>query len=414
MSDLSSILEEKLLPEQLRWLRAVSSVSEGHGVQAFLVGGTVRDMLLGHSAVDLDISAADATSEFASALAQELGGEVVAHSQFRTFKLRVGDTTIDIAMARRESYAHPGALPTVEPGTIEEDLARRDFSINSMAVSLQGSSWGQLLDPFGGHGDLERGQVRVLHPMSFQDDATRILRALRYAQRLDFRIEPETEVLLRRDLSYLDTISGDRVRHELERIFQEERAAAMLDVAQRLGVLRAVYTTLELDTLILGRLREVQSLRDSYKPLIYLALLAYSVPSSQYPGFIARLNMGTEWARVVRDVGAIKDEFEALRLNDLKPSQLYGLLKPFDEAAIRGCALATDSPVITQRLELFLGELRHVRTALNGDDLLAMGVPQGPQVGMLLRSLLAGRLDGLLRTRADEERHVRERLGQDL
>ena len=147
----------------------------------------------------------------------------------------MGGVSLDLVMARRESYAAPGALPTVEPGSLADDLARRDFSINAMAVSLSAESWGDLTDPFDGAGDLERRIIRVLHPSSFRDDATRLFRAARYAGRLGFGLEPETERLAREGAGFIDTISGDRVRRELERIFEEPRAADILRDSGRPG-----------------------------------------------------------------------------------------------------------------------------------------------------------------------------------
>lgn len=381
-------------------------VAPQYNVQLYLVGGTVRDILLGRRVLDLDISMVGAPPDFPEALALELGGEVTASSRFGTAKLRVNDDSIDLAASRRESYPYPGALPTVAPGPIEEDLARRDFSINAMAVSLAPGAWGELLDPHGGQRDIGCRLIRALHSRSFIDDATRILRAIRYAQRLRFSLDVATERLMRRDLSYLDAIKGDRVRHELERIFMEERAASMLEMAQRMGVLRAIYPALSLDEPSLVKMGQVQAEQAAERSLIILSLLAYNIPLDHQPGLIARLSMDSTWARVVGDTGRLRAIFDQLRTPDLRPSQLYELLQPFHAASIRGCALAAEDPLVTQRLERYLAELTGVRPLLNGDDLIALGVPWGPAVGVLLRELLAARLDGHLTTRQDEERYV--------
>jgi tRNA nucleotidyltransferase (CCA-adding enzyme) len=410
MSYIASLLEERLSPGYLRHLRRASGVATQYSVQLYLVGGTVRDILLGRRVLDLDISMVGATPEFPAALARELGGEVTASSQFGTAKLRVGDASIDLAMARRESYAHPGALPTVASGSIEEDLARRDFSINAMAVSLAPGAWGELLDPHGGQRDIGRRLIRALHSRSFIDDATRILRAIRYAQRLGFSLEGATERLMRRDLSYLDTIKGDRVRHELERIFTEEHAASMLEMAQRMGVLRAIYATLSLNEPMLAKIRQIRPEQNIEHSLVILSLLSYNIPLDQQPGFIARLSMDSTWAQVVRDTGRVRAALDQLRTPDLWPSQIYELLQPFHPISIRGCALAADEPLVARRLELYLTELMRVRPLLNGDDLIALGVPWGPAVGLLLKELLMARLDGQLNTRQDEERYVIARL----
>ena len=413
MSNLAPILDQRLVPAQAHLLRLAANASAQHGAELYLVGGTVRDMLLGQSPVDLDLSAVGGTPEFVATLAHELNGEVVAHSQFGTSKLKAGDTTIDLAMARSESYEHPGALPTVAPGSIHEDLARRDFTINAMAISLGVEGWGELVDPFDGQRDIRLALVRALRPDSFIDDSTRILRALRYAQRLEFRLEPATERLIRRDLRYLDSIKGDRVRHELQRIFLEDNAASMLRMAQELGVLSAIYPGLGVDERVLAELSQASIESEADREILLLVLLTYSLPTSELPGLVSRLNMDSSWTRVVRDTGAVKSNFDSLRTPDLTPSRIHALLRGAGVEAVRGCALAAEDDLVAQRLELYLSELRHVNTMLKGDDLIALGVPQGPMVGRLLDGLLAARLDGELVSREDEEDYVARRLEHD-
>ena len=316
MTDVSNptpLLDERLSPVQVRLLRAAADVSVRHGVELYLVGGSVRDILLGHRPVDLDISAAGATPKFASTLARELEGEVLERSRFGTAKLLISGGLIDLALARKESYPSPGALPKVEPGSVEDDLGRRDFTINAMAFSLAPNAWANLVDLFDGGRDLERGLIRVLHPESFVDDSTRILRAVRYAARLGFHFEEATERLLRRDLGYLDTITGDRLRHELERIFLEDRVEPILGLATELGVLSAIHPALALDETALANLQGVHAEPVAETALVYVSVLSYSVPTNQRPGLVARLNMDTRWARVVRDTGSVRDAFVHLR-----------------------------------------------------------------------------------------------------
>ena len=410
MSNVAPIMERRLAPSQLHTLRLAFSASERHGVEPFLVGGTVRDLLLGGQPADLDLSVVGGTPEFVDALAHELDAQIVARSQFGTSKLKIGDTVIDLATARKESYAHPGALPTVSPGSIQEDLARRDFSINAMAVSLSSQMWGDLLDPFNGQRDLQDGLIRVLHAGSFVDDATRILRAIRYAQRLGFRLEPATEELIRRDLIHLDNIKGDRIRHELERIFCEQRVAPILEAARELGVLTAIYPPLTVGDSMLAKLQKVGPAPANENALLCISLLAFSLPTGDEAGLIARLNMDTRWAKVVRDTVSIRDVSHELNSPRLRPSQLYYLLDGLDAMAIRGCAIATDEPLVAQRLGLYQEELRHVKPYLNGDDLIALGVPEGPMVGKLLAEILSARLDGLLSSVEEERQFVTRRL----
>ncbi len=408
-ANLASLLEKRLSPQRLALLRRAGEAAHGSGLPLFLVGGPVRDLLLASPVLDLDLVVEGDAPFLASLLVQGSGGRVVAHSQFGTAKLKIKGLTIDLATARRESYARPGALPTVFPGSIEDDLSRRDLSINAMAVELSPPTWGDLWDPHGGRIDTEAGLIRVLHRKSFQDDATRILRALRYEQRLAFQIEEETLSLMRASLHYLDTIGGDRVRHELERTLQEDRAPEMLTRAQELGVLSAIYPAL-------GRGRYI-SLRDvpldgkeGKRGFLYLVLMAYCLEEKDLPPFISRLNMPNEWAKVTRDTVEIRGLSQELARADITPSQLYQRLKGRSVEALRVCALMADQPRVRERLELYLNELRYVKASLNGEHLLDMGVPRGPMIGRLLAELRRARLDGEIVNREQEEELVKGRI----
>ncbi|MCI0439204.1 MAG: hypothetical protein L0177_08755 [Chloroflexi bacterium] len=416
MPNIARTLEKRLPRSTLAHLRGVADVCQGHGHGAYLVGGVVRDVLLGRTNADVDISIEGAEPEFDAALAGALGGELAARSEFGTSKLRIGDSVIDLVMARSERYEHPGALPSVSPGSIHDDLTRRDFSMNAMAVVLAAgdASWGDLLDPFGGKIDLERGLIKVLHERSFVDDATRILRGVRYAGRFGFEFEGGTLRLLRRELPNLDTIKGDRVRREFERIFAESRAAHILRIARDLGALSAVYRPLNLTDFFISRLAEIDAEDMDARALLFLSVLACSVQPNHHEGFIARLNMNAEWAKVVRDAAAVSALSENLKAPRLKNGQLYLMLHPYSEIAVGGCAIASDAPLVAERLELFLNELRFIRPSLDGNDIMALGVPQGPQVGALLRELLAAKLDGLVPTREDEEALIRRKITRGL
>lgn len=407
MPGLASALDRHLDEPDLRLLRGVSKSCRVHHVPAYLVGGTVRDLLLGHRPADLDISFS-ASSEFFEVLANDLGATVTSRSEFGTAKLRLGESSVDVAMARTETYPHPGALPIVSQGDLQEDLARRDFTVNAIAASLDEERWGDLADPFDGRGDLSRGVIRVLHPESFRDDATRILRAVRYAGRLGFGIEDETLDMLRRDLDYISTISGDRVRHELERIFAEERVADVLRLAHELGVLPAVYPSLRVDEAVSAGLDALGDARHADADLLPVALLALAVPAGELSSLASRLNMGAPWRRVVREVAEVRQLSEELDSADLPRSRVYQMLAPYSVTAVEACYLASKRAEARRRLNEYLEQLRHVRTSLNGDDVIGLGVPEGPQVGDLLDALLTARLDGLADSREDEERMIAE------
>lgn len=411
MANIASTIEARLTPNQLAQLRTLSRVADGFRLRCWLVGGGVRDALLGLAVSDLDISAVGATAEFAAAAADALGGSVVSRSQFNTFGISAGSGRLDIAMARRESYARPGALPRVSPGMMADDLARRDFSINAMAVSLASDTWGELLDPFDGRVDLGRKVVRALRPFSFMDDATRIFRAVRYSVRLGFAPDAETERLMRRDAAHMGGISGARVRGELERMLGEERRAAMLAAANEYGVLRAVHPALELNADAVNALERADASDYADKPLLMAGVMAYCAAAERHGELAARLDMSALWGRVFADTARVKGEFGALGRDAVKRSEIYRRLRGCHDAAVAAVAVCVGDGRIAGRLELYRRELRDARALLNGDDLLALGVPQGPMVGAILAELVAARVDGAVGTRADEAAYARRRLG---
>ena len=411
MTNIASRLESQLDAISLRQLRGIAAAAEVHGAQTYLVGGAVRDVLLGLPVSDIDITVVGLTLEFAREAAKKLGGEIVARSQFNTFALSAAGRRIDMAMARHETYAHPGALPTVVSGSMEQDLARRDFSVNAMAASINADSFGELLDPFNGQSDLKLGVIRVLHDDSFRDDATRILRAARYAVRLGFRLDTATENLLRRDATYLDAISPARLRDEFQRVLLEDRGAQTLNMLNAIGALQAIHPALTLDSATLDALHRAELSDYADMPTLLQAVLVSAMNMSDQESFIDRLSLTSGWAQVIRDTGRARSRAQDdLSVKGLSRSEIYMKLRMLHEAAILACALMEGHSLLARRLMLYVDELRHIKPTLTGSDLIALGVQQGPRVGEILHNLLVARLDQELVTRQDEIEFVLERL----
>ena len=228
-------------PRLLALLEGLRRLASERGQPAYLVGGPLRDAALGAPLRDLDFSVVGDAPALAASLANELGGCLTVHPRFGTATVKLADAQIDLVTARKEVYPSPGSLPEITPGSIDDDLARRDFSINAMALPIWGS--GGLLDPHDGLGDVAHRRVRTLHDGSFIDDPTRMLRAVRYEQRFGFNLEETTERNLRDALSAgaMATVSGDRWRHELDRILEEDHPAKTLSRAAELGILAAIH-----------------------------------------------------------------------------------------------------------------------------------------------------------------------------
>ena len=244
MTDRLPDLRERIrrLPGMERLLPALAGLPP-----AYLVGGAVRDLLRGVDAVDLDLAVEGAARSVARALAERLDGVVREHERFGTATVRAGDLTFDLAATRTETYDEPGALPRVAPATLADDLRRRDFTVNAMAVALSGDDLGHLYDPHGGRADLEAGVVRVLHIGSFLDDPTRLLRAVRYETRLGFHMDPATERAARAAVAEdaMSTVSGARVRDELMDMLAEHEAPSAVERMRDLGLARALDPALD-------------------------------------------------------------------------------------------------------------------------------------------------------------------------
>ena len=406
--NLASKVKSYFPKELLELLRDTSNEASKLGQRVYLVGGIVRDLLLGYPNFDLDLVTEGDAVELANRIARISGAGLVIYPRFSTAKIKSGDFAIDIATARSETYARPGALPAVTPSSIEKDLSRRDFSINAMAISLTAEDYGQLLDPHRGKDDLHSHLIRILHPDSFSDDATRILRAIRYEQRLGFNLEHETARLLKRDISMLDTISGDRIRHELELIFREEHPEHVIKRLGDLGALQRINHSLGGNEWLAAKFDDARRLgKPGELPALYFCLLAYPLNGEQLNQLVSRLNPSAKLTKTLKDTARLKLHLTQLNKPSLKPSDIYYFLHEYDPLAIKANIIAEDKPVICQHLQLFLSKLRYVKSCLNGEDLQRLGIPAGTKLGEILEILHKAKLNGEVTTKDEEEKLAR-------
>jgi tRNA nucleotidyltransferase (CCA-adding enzyme) len=343
----------------------LAAIRDAATAPVFVVGGAVRDLLLGRGRADLDV----VVEGDAAALAVRLGAGTVEHERFATAKVVLDGHQLDIASARSETYPHPGSLPRVMPAaSIEDDLSRRDFSVNAMAISLAEEP--HLIDPHGGQGDLEAGVLRVLHRDSFVDDPTRAIRAARYAARLGLRLEPETEALLQ--AADLDAVSADRRRAELLRLAGEATAPRGFELLRKWG-------------LMAGRERE-----DGLAARV--AELAAAAPWAE------RL-APSDRARAVLSaaLGPAGNECELATTRPLRPSEGVELARGHDPVE-----LVLARALGAEWLDEYLEKWSSVTLEIDGADLIAAGIPQGPALGRGLAAALRAKLDGELDGREQE------------
>jgi tRNA nucleotidyltransferase (CCA-adding enzyme) len=400
---------DRQLPAELSgFLRSAGRVAAGRRENLYLVGGAVRDLLLGEANYDLDLVVEGDGPALAAALAP--GSKLTVHRRFGTAKFKWQQWNVDLATARRESYSRPGALPRVAPGSIGDDLWRRDYSVNAMAIALNPRCFGSFMDLYGGREDLGAGLLRILHERSFIDDATRIWRGLRYEQRLGFKLERKTLRLLKQHTVMLDTISGDRLRHELESILAEECPERVIRRAAQLDVLASLHPKLEGNGWLRQRYGRARRLTRPQAPsaTLYLALLAYRLTEQQKEEFISKLRLTKPVARTLRDTAGLHNRLKPLSAARLKPSRIYDLVHGYDITAVTATMLAAGETPAGRRLGAYLDKLRFVKTALSGTDLKAMGVTPGPGFKEIINELRRARLDSQAGSRQDEEALARK------
>jgi len=421
------------LPQERRsLLRELGRLADEGGVSLYLVGGIVRDLLLKRENWDLDLTVEGNGIAFARLVADRYGAGLAVFERFATSRLVFQDgLKMDIATTRRESYAQPAILPTVQPASIEEDLSRRDFTINAIAVQLNPRQFGRLLDPYGGQRDLRARTIRVLHSGSFQDDPTRIFRAIRFEQRFGFRLARTSVRLLAQAAStnLIQQLSGPRLKNEILLLFAEHdpvRAIARLAQLKLLCFLhrRLCYTkkvkrvvTAVPKALSWWARRFPNSVID--RPIVFLMALSSESSAVVVAAMIRRLAFTREQAKNVSAGGSLVDRALKRLTNrgTVRPSQAYRLLADFSDEAL---VLLLAKQVRAQhgvRVSLLKRHLvacaknRAIKTALTGRDLQAMGLKPGPQYKMILGKLLDARIDGMITTEAEERTFVQMRLG---
>jgi tRNA nucleotidyltransferase (CCA-adding enzyme) len=374
----------------------------------YLVGGWVRDLLRDdHPVRGPDLAVEGDAPLVARALGDRLSGEVREHERFRTAILRVGDVEIDLVTTRRETYDAPGVLPRVEQAPLDEDLRRRDFTVNAMAIGLKGDDLGHFYDPHGGLQDLQAGLLRILHDASFSDDPTRILRGVRFEARLNFGFEPDTEVLARDAVgsSGLSTVSADRVGRELIATLAEDAAPTAVRRWRDLGVDKALHEALDPDPELVASAALGALTLGANRVTAELAAMVVEA-ARELDLWIAELPLEARDRDAVGRAARVAPRLCAeLREREHSASELRALLGAEPPEALP-LALALGAP--SEPILRWVGELSRVTLEIGGADLLAAGIPEGPAIGRALEETLRRKLDGLVSGREGELRTALE------
>ncbi|MBT3239853.1 MAG: CBS domain-containing protein [Chloroflexi bacterium] len=443
--NISDRLEARLSPSRLAILKATAEIAQKHHQAVYIVGGFVRDLILDRPSQDYDLVIEGDAIALGDALVKEFGGRVISHKRFGTAKWQIAKIAdelakvledkngqminasdfpefLDLVSARREFYSAPTVLPTVERGSIKLDLHRRDFTINTLALRLDGNHYGELHDYWGGMDDLNQGLLRVLHSLSFVDDPTRILRAVRFEKRFDYEIEPRTLELLENALQLLDKVSGDRIRHELSRILQEGNSMPTLHRLESLGVLSAIHPDLIFNSDIEKRIvlkDNTPSDKWEFEPVseqfpvqlaIAYSLWLHSLPKNSIASIAKRLKLPAALTKIILGVGSLtKNRDEILGNSPGKQTMTFEEVNPL---ALYGFYLVVGDKKIRKAIDQYMSEWRSIKPSTSGHDLRLKNIPPGPKYHEVLTALRIARINGDV-TSDNEEKKLLEKLLND-
>ena len=429
----SGLLEKSLDGSRLELLHLLAYQASMLRMPLYLVGGVVRDILLGRPVNDFDLVLEGDSAVLAEFVLKKYGGRIMVHSRFGTatwvvnestfkrlnvptFQFPESDVSFDLISARSETYSHPGALPTIKKTTIDDDLRRRDFTINAMALRLDGGFFGDLFDPLNGQKDLENKLIRVLHAKSFVDDPTRMFRAVRYAERYGFVIDPETLSLMNDEArEVISQLSGERVRHEFDLIFDEPNPSVMLERLAKLDLLRPIHFSfpnadyLRLTALVeepekeFGKFSvpDILTFRQTLGWILYLM----NLPVVDIETIEVRLAFPVLLAKAVRAATSLNTDMSSF--TNWKPSQWTFHLDEIPALAVYAVYLVKKE----QALRDYLDNWQYVRPHTTGDDLKERRLEPGPRYAEILRRLRAAWLDGEVGTEEEEEKLLARLLG---
>lgn len=414
LKNVNNLMRERLPLEIQFLLTKVGNIAEGKGMNIFVVGGFVRDLLLGKKNLDIDLVVEGDGLEFARRLAQELSGELRAHSNFGTATITLPDgQKLDVATSRREFYEYPAVLPVVERDSIKQDLYRRDFTVNAMAVSLNPLEYGELVDFFGGQKDLQKRSIRVLYNLSFIEDPTRIFRAIRFEQRYNFSIEEQTAGFIAHALQIgiLNQLSGTRLKNEFLLILKERNAVRILKRAEDWNLLSYIHPNLTLDQEIIRILAHGEMIMNHFseqigekeKILVYFLILVHKLEREQIEKIaktleftnddLDKVNLGSNNFTKVENL---------LQQEQLKLSEIYQILESFPLGILCFFLAKTEKYRVKKRIILFLHKLIDLKLEINGKDLMELGYKPGPLFKYVLEEIKRAKLDGLLKDREEE------------
>ena len=407
----------------IKALELAGEVADSEGVSAYVVGGFVRDLILGVENLDMDIVVEGYAIEFAKKFASKINAKITEHEKFQTAYAYIDeDLQIDFVTARKEYYEFPGALPSIEVGSIKDDLFRRDFTINCIAMKLNSSEFGKVVDFYGGRRDLYDGIVRILYNLSFIEDPTRIIRAVRFEQRYGFSMDEKTEEFAVDAVrsGVLDKLSIERINTEFFYILKEKNTAKMLLRLKELGLIEKIYPEMELSDELINLTEKSDVQLDDFcmnlnneknidKILIYLLVLHSNLSADKALKSANRMKLKKEYREEI---------LKFIEVRDLKPSALilegepsnYDIYSVFSRLSLESLYVISlmFEDGVRDAVHMYINDLSQIKTEITGRDIIKMGIAPGPEIKRILEAVLKEKINGKIFTYDDEVNFVRK------
>lgn len=418
--NLSNIIMDRFPPSVVNILRLAGEVADSMGFVAYLVGGSVRDLIMGQENLDIDIVIEGDGIGFASEFSRRLGAKLRTHERFGTAQVFAGELKIDIATARTEYYESPAALPTVETSSIKKDLYRRDFTINTLAIKLNPKDFGLLIDFFGGQRDIREKTIRVLHNLSFIEDPTRAFRAIRFSERFGFKLSRHTETLIRSALrmNLFERLSGTRIYEELLLTFNETEPVKTIKRLSDYGLLKVIHPEIRFDKKMESVLQGIHDTLSWFNLLflkerpdrgvLYLMALISGLDEKQREEALERLSTPPRLKTAITSgLTKAKELIMSLPLKD--PVKVYNHLCNLSIETLLFAMAITPDDEKKKEISHYLLNLRQVRPLTKGSDLIRIGIKPGPVFSEILRAVLEEKLMGRLKTKEEEIEFIRDK-----
>jgi len=385
-------------------LRQIIEVARLSGVAIYLVGGSVRDNIIGLPLKDLDLVTLIKPDHFVANIIAKLNAKVLHCSQYGTYKLTIGNIPVDICMSRTEYYLKAAGKPIIHPAPIVTDMYRRDFSINAIALPLLPREPTALIDPTEGLADIKSKSIRVLHQHSFRDDPTRIIRAIRYEQRLAFKIAPTTLKLLLRDKAHLNLLPANKLRKLLDDISVEEQAESIINRTLQLNLLPSLSNLLQSFNKHHSSVQSITTAKPRVKSFnIYLGISSWYLTSQQVSKMKTQLALTNRQMKLIDQILTIKTLVKKTRHNRTSLSDIYFHLKKTSELSRMIASHAISDNHFTKLLAEYETKLKWIRPTLNNNDLCAeTGITEGPLLGQVIRAIIKAKIDGVISGKSEE------------